>query len=748
VPNGSSGTFATLGQLPRLDPNYPDYLVSVGPVAQSISSAGQVVGNQQETYVGEGGNSVVLRAMRWVNGVPQELPLATATAINDAGQIVGTHTRSGNAALLTEESLVLPLLTIEGGATATEGHSGTTNALFTVRLSRPSSQTVTVDYATTNVSAAAGSDYLATSGTLTFTPGQTNKTLPVQVVGDREFEYFEPDFGHERFYVTLGNSGNAIADRTPALGIISDDEPRISSDRATVVEGNSGSEEVLVTVRLSSAYDQAVTVDYATGDDSATAGSDYLATSGTVTFAPGQTTRQFPVIILGDRVPEYSVEYFSILLSNPSDNAGVEEWGSLGVNIEDDEPLLSITPGVAVSEGNAGTTDAVFTVSLSAPYDQDVTVEYLTSDPYEVETDWAAAGSDYAVASGTLRIPAGQTSGTVRVAVIGDTLDENDEYFALDLANPSGNAWIGDATHFGFYGVGVIRDDDGPAKTWVGPASGGNWSTAANWSPGGVPAASDHVAIAGKSVNLSGSATVASLSLSGGATLSVGVNGSRILRTSGLSIGDDSTLNLNDNDLIIDYTGGTAASPIGSWNGSAYTGVTGLIARGYNFSAWDGNALVTTTANARAGLTTLAPAEAGTSLGITGNQTATWNGQTIDGTTVIVKYTYAGDLNLDGRVDAQDYGIIDNWVQVPGASGYANGDINYDGVIDAVDYGIVDNTIQLQGPPISPVITAAADEPIMQAYLPLRFTHANHDPVDREEVEASLVAVAMDATSR
>jgi hypothetical protein len=63
-------------------------------------------------------------------------------------------------------------------------------------------------------------------------------------------------------------------------------------------------------------------------------------------------------------------------------------------------------------------------------------------------------------------------------------------------------------------------------------------------------------------------------------------------------------------------------------------------------------------------------------------------------------YTYAGDLNLDGRADAQDYGIIDNFVQFPGTFGYAKGDINYDGVIDAADYGVIDNTIQLQGPPI------------------------------------------------
>jgi hypothetical protein len=84
-------------------------------------------------------------------------------------------------------------------------------------------------------------------------------------------------------------------------------------------------------------------------------------------------------------------------------------------------------------------------------------------------------------------------------------------------------------------------------------------------------------------------------------------------------------------------------------------------------------------------------------LGIDGNQTALWDGQTVDATTVIVKYTYAGDVNLDGLVDASDYGVIDNFFQFPGTTGYANGDFNYDGVIDASDYGYIDNSFQMQG---------------------------------------------------
>ena len=99
---------------------------------------------------------------------------------------------------------------------------------------------------------------------------------------------------------------------------------------------------------------------------------------------------------------------------------------------------------------------------------------------------------------------------------------------------------------------------------------------------------------------------------------------------------------------------------------------------------------------AGAGVTGLAVAEAADVLFLEPDETALWNGLTIDATAVLVKYTYTGDLNLDGAIDAQDYGVIDNWVQFPGTSGYANGDINYDGVIDAVDYGYIDNNIQVQ----------------------------------------------------
>jgi hypothetical protein len=173
----------------------------------------------------------------------------------------------------------------------------------------------------------------------------------------------------------------------------------------------------------------------------------------------------------------------------------------------------------------------------------------------------------------------------------------------------------------------------------------------------------------------------------------------RLIESGGVSVvssidhGIGARLDLVDNKLIV--TDGDIGTADG---GGSYTGLTAQIQSAYNFSAWDGPGITTSMPDAgpAVGLTTLAIATADETFYAGG----TFGGLPVASGDVLVMYTYAGDLNLDGLVDAQDYGIIDNWVQFPGTSGYANGDINYDGVIDAADYGIIDNTIQLQGPPI------------------------------------------------
>jgi hypothetical protein len=189
------------------------------------------------------------------------------------------------------------------------------------------------------------------------------------------------------------------------------------------------------------------------------------------------------------------------------------------------------------------------------------------------------------------------------------------------------------------------------------------------------------------------------LRLGPGGHVTLTAGGNKVLATSDLQIAaaaEDAWLDLADNDLVVNYAAG-APSPLGDFDGTSYNGIQGMIAQAYNHNAWDGRGLRSSMTDARDGLTTLAPAEAAGTLFLGATQTALWNGVTVDGTTVLVKYTYAGDANLDGVIDGGDYGVIDNFVQVPGASAYFNGDFNYDGVIDGGDYGIIDNNIQAQG---------------------------------------------------
>jgi hypothetical protein len=162
-----------------------------------------------------------------------------------------------------------------------------------------------------------------------------------------------------------------------------------------------------------------------------------------------------------------------------------------------------------------------------------------------------------------------------------------------------------------------------------------------------------------------------------------------------LAIGPSARFDLTNNKLITD-------TPVGTFSGGAYNGVQGEVARAYDFGAWDKPGLMTSMPDAGplVGTTTIGVSDGKTVLFLGPTETGTFAGQTVTSSSTLAVYTYAGDVNFDGLVDASDYGIIDNYFQFPGTTGYANGDFNYDGVIDAGDYGIIDNTFQLQGAPI------------------------------------------------
>jgi len=244
----------------------------------------------------------------------QNVPISQLTVNNIVAKDAGTVSKWQT--LIAGAQNTLPAVSI-ANTTVAEGNSGTTNASFTVTLSKPSTKTVTVGYSTANGTATAGSDYTAASGTLTFAPGVTSQKVNVGVTGDT---VVEPT---ETFTVKLANAANAALGTAAATGTITNDDvapttpPTVSIANTAVAEGNSGTANVAFTVTLSKASDKAITVGYSTANGTATAGQDYTAAAGTLTFAAGATSQQVNVAVTGDTAVE-PTETFTVTLSNPT----------------------------------------------------------------------------------------------------------------------------------------------------------------------------------------------------------------------------------------------------------------------------------------------------------------------------------------------------------------------------------------------------------------------------------------------
>jgi hypothetical protein len=232
---------------------------------------------------------------------------------------------------------IVPASLMVSDATLIEGNAGTHYAVARVSLDVPSAHAVTVHYQTADRTAVAGSDYQAVSGKLSFARGETSKSILVPVIGDR---LAEPD---EAFVVKIsGARGAKIADCKGFVTILDDDEPRISIYDVSAMEGDSGTTPFTFNVSLSVAHDQAVTVNYATADDTATAADhDYVAASGTLTFAPGETTKTITIQVIGDTT-DLLDETFFVNLGGASTNALIVNGHGIG-NIHDDD--LPSQPG-------------------------------------------------------------------------------------------------------------------------------------------------------------------------------------------------------------------------------------------------------------------------------------------------------------------------------------------------------------------------------------------------------------------
>lgn len=292
-----------------------------------------------------------------------------------------------------------------------EGNSGTTQATFVVALSGPTSQSVSFSFATSNGTATAGSDYIATSGALTFAPGEVEKPVVVLVNGDTV------DEAQETFFLDISNVQNAMVSSSRGTGfIIDNDGPTISVNDVGVTEGNSGTKAATFTLTLSGPSVEAIAIRATSTPGTATASSDYNSINVVVTFQPGTVTRTFDVEMIGDTNLESNETFFV----NISETFGTTIADGEGIGtILDDDTLLMLEE------------------SDSAPQQVAAVESFLfTRDPLRVKSiaDWfnlPPQNTLVIIFAQNLRLNQGETASDVIVNLV----DGNNQIFDVPAAD-------------------------------------------------------------------------------------------------------------------------------------------------------------------------------------------------------------------------------------------------------------------------------------------------------------------------
>jgi hypothetical protein len=300
-------------------------------------------------------------------------------------------------------------------------------AVITVTRSGSLAGTVTVQFATADGTAVAGLDYTAVNRTLTFNPGVGTVTVLVPILNDALAE------GNETVNLTLTGGGAAV------LTIV-DDEPTVSftSSAFTVAEGTP---TALITVQRGGTTTGTVTVDFATGVGTATAGTDYTAVTRTLTFTAGVTTRTVAIPIVNDTLDEPN-ETIPLQLTNAT-GAALVAPSTATLTIVDNDVAGTVQFSQALYTVSEAATTARIVITRSGGGASGVTVDFATSNG--PAPTGASAGSDYTATAVTVTFAAGQLTQNVDIplAAINDALPEGNEFVTLTLSNPGGGATLG-----------------------------------------------------------------------------------------------------------------------------------------------------------------------------------------------------------------------------------------------------------------------------------------------------------------
>ncbi|PSK81559.1 hemolysin type calcium-binding protein [Limimaricola soesokkakensis] len=368
----------------------------------------------------------------------------------------------GTATLLDDDGDGRPVISVEAvNAPESIGSGFGGMVTFALSLSEPAADAVSVQYKSLARSGTEDIDYPDFAGELVFAAGEQRKLVDIRVRHDNDIETDE-SFGIELFDpvgATLEGGAKVLRENT---FIIDDDGVNLGRalvvSSPVIVEGDSAPRSAWFDVLLSQPSSEELVFDYATVDGSATAGDDYVSTSGQLRFAPGQTRASVEVRLTGDGTVEPS-EFFHLALSRAS-GLGQSVAGLVGTArlLDDDggdrQPVLSLEGADAIESIGSGFGGVVrFTLTLSEPAVDSVTVSYRTS------SGSATQDIDFPTVANVVTFAPGETSKEIQIRARHDNDIESDESLSFELFDLDGAIFAGGADRL--IGAAFIQDDDG-----------------------------------------------------------------------------------------------------------------------------------------------------------------------------------------------------------------------------------------------------------------------------------------------
>ncbi len=330
-----------------------------------------------------------------------------------------------------------------GSGSVVEGDTGTTIVSMPVNLSGASGRKIKAQVTTQDLTATSNQDYQPISEKVFFNPGEVTKNILVAVNSDYRVE---PD---ETFNINLTAPVNVNLANNQATGtILNDDVGGVIQFSAPSISVSENNVTAQIIVSRAGGIASDVIVGYSTINGTALAGSDYQPVAGNLIFGANETSKTISVPIINDALNE-DTETFSLSLENVSGGGTLGGQTNITVNLQDNDPLPGLSvANYSVAEGNDGLKTINVSLTLLAASGRTVSVNYAA------QNGTATAPSDYLPATGSISFTAGETSKTIQLSIVGDTIFELDETFSLVLSNPVNGVIAG-----GTASVTILNDD-------------------------------------------------------------------------------------------------------------------------------------------------------------------------------------------------------------------------------------------------------------------------------------------------